>query len=390
MFRHLLTALVAALATFQQVAAQNASVPSRSAPLGSADALLGFRLDTATVAHEWASVASTSTEHAIYRRWAEYLTGRIARKMPSPEPHWSSAEQASTASFDPGRQFVLPYLNPRVLRIIPVDDSRNLYRVDTIWTNSVSPLDGMIETVYATRENNAWVFLGAININTRDWSRTEYGPITYVYPRGHTFDSTRAASTLAFCDSVAKMFDAPSLQRLEYYMTGSADSALSIQGFDFYRKFPSRIGGYAGDRRIIVGDPSQGESYRHELVHQLLAPLSRNGSTDVLIEEGVAVWLGGTKGMTFDSARRVLGVQLRAHPSVSLDSALDPLEWNVGTMGAVLVRLVYEKDGIPGVRALFGAGETSPADRSLFERALGMSWLEIKRAWLRAATEPVN
>jgi hypothetical protein len=348
--------------------------------------VLGFRLDTATVAHEWTSATSTSTEHAIYRRWTEYLGGRIVGKMQSPEPHWSSTEQARTTSFDPGRQFVSRYLNPRVLRIVPVDSSRNLYRIDTIWTNAVSPLDGMIETVYATRENDQWVFLGAININTRDWRRTEYGPITYVYPRTRTFDSTRAASALAFCDSVAKLFGVPSLQRLDYYMTNSADSALAIQGFDSYRKFPSRIGGYADDHRIIVGDPSQGESYRHEFVHQIFAPLTRNGSTDVLVEEGVAVWLGGTKGMSFDSARRVLGAQLRAHPSVSLDSSLDPLEWNVGTIGAVLIQMVYQKGGIAAVRALFGAGETTPGDRSLFEHALGMSWPEIKRAWLDAAT----
>src|SRR4029079_10782203 len=121
---------------------------------------------------------------------AEYLVSRISRKTLSPESHWASAEQTRTSSFDPGRQFVSPYLNPRVLRIVLVDRSRNLYRIDTIWTNPVRPLDGVIETVYATRENEQWVFLGAININTRDWVRTEYGPITYVYPRAHYFDST--------------------------------------------------------------------------------------------------------------------------------------------------------------------------------------------------------
>jgi hypothetical protein len=390
MSRQLLTVFVVTLASSRQVAAQDASPRSRSRLLASEDSLLGFRLDTATVAHEWTSVASTSTEHAIYRRWAEYLVGRIARRTPSPEPHWSSAEQATTSSFDPGRQFVMRYLNPRVLRIIPTDSSGNVYRIDTVWTNSISPLDGVIETVYATRENDLWVFLGAININTQEWLHTVYGPIAYVYPRGHTFDSTRAAAALAFCDSVAQLFGVSGLQRLEYYMTNSADDALAIQGFNTYRKFPSRVGGYAGDHRIIVGDSSQGENYRHEFVHRILASLTRNGSTDVLVEEGVAVWLGGTKGMTFDSARRGLGAQLRAHPSVSLDSTLDPLEWNVGTMGAVLIQMVYQKGGISAVRALVGAGETTPRDRSFFEHALGMAWPEIKRAWRDAATAHTN
>lgn len=390
MSRQLVMVIVVTLASAQQVAAQDASAPSRSTLPGSADSVLGFGLDTATVAHEWTSAASTTTEHAIYRRWTEYLGGRIAGKTQSPEPHWSSAEQARTTSFDPGRQFVARYLNPRVLRILPVDSSRNVYRVDTIWTNAVTPLDGVIETVYATRENDQWVFLGAIDINTLKWRHTPYGPITYVYPRTHVFDSTRAASALAFCDSVAHLFGVPRLQHLEYYVTSSADSALAIQGFDPYRKFPSRTGGYAGDHRIIVGDPAQGESYRHELVHQILAPLTRNGGTDMLVQEGVAVWLGGTKRMTFDSARRALGAQLRAHPSVSLDSALDPLEWNVGTMGAVLVQMVYQKGGIAAVRALFGAGETTRRDRSVFEHALGMPWPEIKRAWRDAATVGTN
>jgi hypothetical protein len=345
----------------------------------------GFRVDTTTTPYEWRNPASTSVERVIYRLYGDFIRGRVAGTTPTPSPLWSAAEQRITSGYDAGQTFIPAGLIPRVLRIVPTDSTRAMYCIQAVWTGT-DPLKGAVETVYAVRESGHWVLLGAINVNTAAWSRVTFGPITYIYPPTHRFDSAKARAAIAFTDSLVDRFGVRSLPRLDYYLARSGDDALGLQGIDNYQKYPGVVGGMAAPGRIMEGDPSQGENYRHELVHQMLAPLTANGRTDYLVEEGVAVWLGGTKGMSYDSARRVLGAQLLAHPAVSLDSIPGTLDWSQGTVGAVLIQMVFEKRGMAGVRSLYGVGTTTGTDKAVFENVLGAPWAEIKRAWRSAAT----
>lgn len=57
--------------------------------------------------------------------------------------------------------------------------------------------------VYATREGGKWVLANSLNQLTREWRRTRYAPITFVYPPTHRFDAARARRSVKFVDSVA-------------------------------------------------------------------------------------------------------------------------------------------------------------------------------------------
>lgn len=63
-----------------------------------------------------------------------------------------------------------------------------LYRDSTI----AKGLPYALCRVYATREGGNWVLANSLDQLTRDWRRTRYPPITFVYPMTHRFDAARA------------------------------------------------------------------------------------------------------------------------------------------------------------------------------------------------------
>jgi hypothetical protein len=110
---------------------------------------------------------------------------------------------------------------------------------------------------------------------------------------------------------------------------------------------------------VLAGNPAIGEAYTHELVHSILGPTfpGRNG----LFNEGVATWLGGSRGRTTQEVyTRLRQIQV-AHPALTLGQVLsydipngtpeDQTDAFYAT-GALIVDTVYRRSGVTGLRAL--------------------------------------
>ena len=367
--------------------AQTLRPPGSALARRNADSTLGFDIDTTTRAHEWTSATSRTAAGSIYRNWAAYLKERQSGAKNIRSPYWRVSEQLASPWFDLAPTWINQEHRPRVLSILPTTSRRDEYLVETVWTIPTGTW-GAIERVYAVRDGMKWVFSGALAHNTRGWNRTTVGPITYVYPPAHIFDSVRARRAVAFADSVAVAFGLQPLPNLNYYLAASADDAIRLMGIENYQKYPGDGGGFSRPGSVFAGDPRLGEEYRHELVHHLFAPLSTSGGTDGLVTEGIAVWLGGTKGMDFATARRAYGAFLREHPEETLDSAVGSWDRNHGTAGAVLLEMVYAKGGASAIKSLFGAGFMTGTGKPALERILGMSWDQLGRAWRVNASMP--
>lgn len=243
----------------------------------------------------------------------------------------------------------------------------------------------MTVTVFGVREGGRWVLANALPRTTARWPRHAVGPITYVVDPRLTFSLTRARQALAFSDSVAKAFTLPRLGPTEYYVASSVDVAMASLGVKTTQRYGA-AGGFSKpvNHQIFSGIPTQGENYRHELVHLILRPLFNGSTTTLLASEGVATWLGGTGGTDFRGSVRGLAKYLTENPTVTLDSLMDagsrPQSMRY-TAGAVLCEMLARRGGARSIAAFHTAGPGLAQVRAELVRLLGRTWPVIVSEW---------
>jgi len=340
----------------------------------------------------WAERSSGSVA-AIYHRWAAFLSSsapRYTAPFAAPSPFWSLEDQRRWNSFAPALGFVSEGAVPFVLDIRPASaGSDSVYVVKTLFQVPATGgglLPDALVRVYAVREHANWVFSNALPRTTRGWQHRTVGPFEYVYPPAHNFDVVRAHRAGLFADSLASAFGLPKISGITYYMAGSPDEMNRIIGLDWLPTLTD-VGAFnsADDHLLVSGDAAQGENYRHEIVHLVLAPLAAHGIHEVL-QEGVATWLGGTLGMDPTVTHRTFAVYLRAHPDITLNSILlESRDRGFRPAGAAVCEMVYEHSGIAGLKTLFNAGRTDGALKAALEEIMNETWPEVEAAWRRAA-----
>lgn len=226
----------------------------------------------------------------------------------------------------------------------------------------ISPL--AFQRLYAVRESGApfhFRLSGALPRVTRGWEQQSKGQVTFWYAPGQHPNPTKISYASTFVDSVVVLFHVPP-NHLDMYVAGSMEEALRAIGVDFFPEASADRGrGGRGLRGgiVLAGNPGIGEGYVHELVHAILGPTfpSRNR----LFAEGVATWLGGSRGRTPQEIyARLRQIQV-AHATLTLGQVLSYDIPNVTpedqtdafyATGALIVDAVYRRAGITGLRAL--------------------------------------
>ena len=342
---------------------------------------LGFGVDTLSAA--WSQAAWHAHVPAIYRAWSEYLSNQPG--MLRPNSSWSSTEQETWIAYDLTRGAAYHGAPATVVDIRPVPGGDE-FIVKTLFARTSEAQDVRpiaLTRVYATQEDGRWVFGNAMPRLTADWERTQVGPIEYVTEPGRLLNRGRAERLLTFGDSIAASFDVPRLEALTYYVASSPEELHRVMGID--RTFGGGGYGYAvpANCLILSGDPVAGEENRHELVHILLSPLTADGRTHGLVNEGVATWYGGSMGRMYPELLTEYAGYLAARPGITLDTILEDNSpdrgWNVAA--AVVVDLLNERGGTEAVRRLFGAGRANEELRLALSDALGMPWERVLAAW---------
>ena len=367
-----------------------ASIPCGLSAQGIERVALGFGVDTTTAA--WSDAEWHTAVPAIVREWTSYL--RAGRNTPGAARHWSTSERslpaydiaATIGTYGPGFAATVLDVRPRVL------DSTDEYVVKTLIARvnaqqDVRPV--VLTRVYAVQEEGRWVFANALSRDTSDWLHATVGPIRYVVSPRRSFDQGRAERLIAFADSVAVSFEVPRLPQLTYYVAADSDELHRAMGVDW--TFGSFGTAYASpaNSMILSGNPIFGEENRHEIVHILLAPLVAKGRTHPMINEGVASWLGGSQGMSFDQFMRRYASYLRDNPDVTVDTLLAGAAVDRGwyPTGALLVHMIHERGGYDAVHELMTSGSSADELRSAIARLLGAEWEDVVAEVRRRALE---
>jgi hypothetical protein len=339
-------------------------------------------------------VDTVSPEHReVLDLWRAYLASAPYNFARS--DHWSQVEQERWPIFDLAGGFVYgsgeDYIRTRatVFQIAPArprDSSE--YVIRTVFTRPDPDVAGermLILRVYATRENGRWVLSNALERMTADWKRSTFGIITYVHPADHKLDTARARMAVRFIDSVATVFDAPKPKAVTYYLARDPEEIFRIDGIEFYLP-GSRAFTMVGNYMVFSGVPKYGEFFPHELTHMVLGWVLPNYGTPQVLDEAMALWLGGGREMTWPEVRRELAGELRRDSTLTLEKLMEvnPARFiHRLSAAAALLELAHQRGGVPALKAALGARDErgGPDVIGSVSEALDMRPSEVAAAW---------
>ncbi|HET9514191.1 MAG TPA: hypothetical protein VFO95_09685 [Gemmatimonadales bacterium] len=319
---------------------------------------------------------------------------------------WASSNEWDRRHGDLHRQNTYQGFPASIIGVMSAGPGDSLYLVKVLFaaadsaTRAVTPL--ALQRLYAVRAPGTeygWQLSNALPRLTRAWVTRTEGRIRFYYAPGQPENPLRRVRAARFVDSVARLFGVAPPERLDYFVTASPDEYFRALGLDFF-PLPSgpgtATGGNALARESIVlaGDPAQGEAYLHEITHVVLGGFSGGGP---ILGEGIAVWLGGSKGRSPREMYRLLAEWQRENPAVTLQALVSgEAGWGVRendaryATGALFVEAVYRRNGASGLRALAGLPNETPALLAAMRAHLGLSSTDagaLEHWWRQAARE---
>ncbi|MBI3363890.1 MAG: hypothetical protein HY033_03175, partial [Ignavibacteriae bacterium] len=233
-----------------------------------------------------------------------------------------------------------------------------------------------ITEVVAAKEDGDYKLSNALSYNTKSWSKTNVGSITFIHPREHTFDRDLGERMSRFVDSLAMLWNIP-VQPVEYYFADRLELVYKALGLDFYigEGNHARPGGFADTHNRIVYAGGENEWYPHEFVHIYINPLFPNAHGYFL--EGYATLLGGHRGKSLSWHLKRMNQYLHDHPDLNLndlfsfwhiDFTTDPSK----VFGGLLCKMAEEKGGLPAVKKLFSFGSSNDDFYRAIEEMFGV------------------
>ncbi len=367
-----------------------AGISSRAWCQQPSEVTIGFGVDT-----------TNSDVRAIVRTVRDYFGLPGAGHVPT--PLWTASEQRARPDYDLTARMVFQGFPATIAGVVSADPGDSEYVVKTLFAQAdsngrnIRPI--ALQRLYATRRPDGWELSGALSRLTRDWTTTEAKGIVYHAPPGWQLDRQKVERAGRFMDSASHALRMNRPARIDYYLTWSAEDMYRVLGLDYF-VLPSGPGTGRGgktfphDGIVISGDTDLGEAYLHELTHAIIGAAYPDSLQNNLVNEGIATWLGGSRGRPYTEAVRVLVEYQRTNPQVQF---LDLIAGNVragwGTdeadalyaTGALIADVVYTQNGIWGLKKLL---TTRPPNRSVEPvlREMLEIWPESMDAWWRNET----
>lgn len=251
-----------------------------------------------------------------------------------------------------------------VLSINKIDTET--YKLKTIviyQKDSTKPL--MVDYIfdsYIRYKNEEARLICVLDLNMQKLSQKKIGNITYFYdPMNHQFNMTEATLLDKFNLEMSTKFDIPIIP-FSYISCINTIDAYNKFGFDFIPEQFVPNQKYAGftdpiSKIIISGNNS--EYYSHEVVHLYTRKYAELNNINVhtWVDEGIATFLGGSKGQPLEWHIKKLKKYLSEHIDTDLKDLNQLHNLPNGeylteypyVIGGLIAKLVYEKEGMEGL-----------------------------------------
>lgn len=308
---------------------------------------------------------------AIINTWQAYLESETLVSFD--HEYWISPSHQNCPScimrVMPLKDFKSRGVQNTIIGVHPVED--NLWELTSMFA-SVSVKDGKIMphcmlTVYAKHIDGAYKFMNKTDYVIKDLNKEEVGNITYYFDCHHEFDRNRANQMAAFNKSLSDFFETSEIS-FDYFICKDWKTASKVMGYDFeqFMYVHNQIGGLTEVFNKIIYAGNNSEYYPHEVVHLYTKELF-NHSYHSWIDEGLATVLGGSKGQELEWHLCELKDFLEENEDFELNDisklyTVPNDKYTTGfkyVIGGLLVKEIYDKEGVTGIREILQYGRTN-------------------------------
>lgn len=314
--------------------------------------------------------------------WINYLKSRPDSLCNN--PYWNTKEKIENRHFD----FLESEFQPSLymgfpVAVVEVRNIHGLYQVKSVFASCESegiPNILCITNVFAKKENGEYKLFNALPVNRdREWNHKKAGHIDYYFPYYHKFDSVKAKKLNSFIITLCKNFDIP-FKQVEYYFADDFMEVQRLRGFDYEMGMSGNLKptGRSDENRVYCGGLA--EYYPHEIVHVFINPYYPNCHNWIL--EGLATFLGGSRGYTLLWHIKNANRFLKKHPEIDLNNVLnldtidDYTDYRY-VVGGLVCKLIYEKGGWELLKMFLKTGKSNEDYYSAIE-----SFLDVKQKGL--------
>ena len=220
---------------------------------------------------------------------------------------------------------------------------------DSLKNNSVMYITNQFIKVNANQQIH---FVQPIDFYRGNWNNKIFGQVSYYFPKYHQFDGKKAQFLIKAIKDLEKQWNlAP--KSITYFFADTYDEIQLLRGFDFTIGMGNadKPMGISNQHDNTVFCAGNGENYFHEVVHIYLNPLHPKSP----LNEGLAVFYGGTLGKPLSWHTNRLKDYLKAHPEINLSKLedfyyMDNYTNPNSTIQGILCNAIYKRDGFQGLK----------------------------------------
>lgn len=244
---------------------------------------------------------------------------------------------------------------PAIIYIQPKDSIIHI-KTHFGFTDSLNNISTLFVTNHYIKfdKKNKPYFVTPFSITLKQWQNESNRNVTYYFPAYHKFNKAKSDSLIGNIIQLEKDWNLRPIQ-ITYYFAETNDEIYNLRGFDYNvmmgnREKPS---GMSDQNDNMVYCSGLGENYFHEIIHLYFYGMFQKSP----LNEGLAVFYGGSMGRNLDWHLHRLNLYLKEHPEIDLNNPdnfyyMDNYTNPGSTIRALLCDLAFKKNGIAGLKKI--------------------------------------
>ncbi len=247
----------------------------------------------------------------------------------------------------------------------------------------------VIPTVYAKKIDGKFLLVNSATYHKEILEHHRIGNINYYVHPFHKFDIEKAKMMNSESKQIAKKFETTPLE-FDYFVSNTSREITEIWGYEYMDRMyrTEQTGGVAIVSNNIIYAGNNSEYYPHEVVHLYAFNVAKN-IPHFWINEGIATFFAGSTEKPFDWHLNELKLFHKATPNYDYSNINNLTDFDIPNekhmtdlryiVGAIIIREIYKKEGIQGIKDALTIGNKSDDFYALLKEKLNVNEINFNK-----------
>ena len=271
--------------------------------------------------------------------------------------------------------FDYPTYKPTIIAIQKLND-KYLFKIALMGEPEGFNSLYVIYNLYVMKNNKGeFVFQNPLNETLKEWNTKIVENIKYYYNSNSTIDEKEVANQIDFETELITFLEVDKIE-YKYIVCKNSHESLSVLGYDYEDSmfFTNQEGGITFSNQKVIFAGNNKATYHHEVTH--IYTFEHFPEINIIIDEGFATYLGGSKGLSYKEHIKVLNEYISKN-KISLSEYLFDTQKRYTVLndsttilyssGALLCDLAYKKGGKEKLFDLMNGGRSDRELKSTIE-----------------------